>query len=81
MWEYLCELREGVLEAYTGIIQGLRGDTQGATVVPTGPATLELARIEPQLPHMLQFICKIGKDPARTDGNIAASAGLIGWGA
>jgi len=78
MLDYLCELREGVLEAYTGIIQGLRGDTQGASGVPTGPVTLELAQIEPQLPHMFQFICEIGKDPERTDGNIAASAGLIG---
>jgi len=78
MWDYLCELRERVLEAYTGMIQGLRGDTQGESEVPTAPVTLELAHIEPQLPRMFQFISKIRNDPELTDGNIAVSAGLIG---
>ena len=77
MLDYLCELREGVLEAYTGIVQGLRGDAQ-STGVPSGPVTPELAQIEPHLPHIFQFICEIGKDVERSDGNIAACAGLIG---
>jgi len=78
MLDYLCELREGVLEAYTGIVQGLRGDQREGSGIPTGPVTMELALIEPHLPFMFQFVCEIGKDAYRSDGNIAACAGLIG---
>lgn len=77
MIDYLCELREGVLEAYTGIVQGLRGDAQAAGY-PGGPVTPDLALIQPHLPHIVQFMCEISKDPEKSDGNIAACAGLIG---
>lgn len=33
MLEYLGELRESVLEAYTGIIQGLKGPNGEASIV------------------------------------------------
>ena len=32
MVDYLNDLREGCLEAYTGIIQGLKGDSPEGTV-------------------------------------------------
>jgi importin subunit beta-1 len=75
MVDYLCELREGVLEAYTGIIQGLRGDSacSGGTVTP------DLQLIESHLPYMSQFICEVSRDTDKSDGNIAAAAGLIGY--
>jgi len=71
MVDYLCELREGVLEAYTGIIQGLRGDAPNAL-------NPDLALLDPHLHNIIQFICEVGKDPEKSDGNIAACAGLIG---
>ncbi|CAL8086959.1 unnamed protein product [Orchesella dallaii] len=77
MIDYLCELREGVLEAYTGIVQGLRGDWPAAGF-PGGPVNQDLALIQPHLPHIVQFLCEISKDPEKSDGNIAACAGLIG---
>ncbi len=72
MIDYLNELRESVLEAYTGIIQGLKGET-----VSTNPAP-ELQLVQPHIPHIVAFITTVAQDSERSDGSVAASAGLIG---
>lgn len=77
MVDYLCELREGILEAYTGIVQGLRGDA-GSSGVPGGAVTPDLLLIEPHLTYIIQFLCEVARDVDKSDGNIAAAAGLIG---
>ncbi|XP_012277181.2 importin subunit beta-1 [Orussus abietinus] len=70
MLDYLNQLREGVLEAYTGIVQGLRGD--GLTPLQ------DVALIEPHVPFMIQFITTISQDRELSDGNISAALGLLG---
>ncbi|KAL3283319.1 hypothetical protein HHI36_006467 [Cryptolaemus montrouzieri] len=70
MVEYLNELREGVLEAYTGIIQGLKGD--GPTPTP------ELMLLEPHVPFIVQFITVVAQDNEHSDSTIAVAAGLVG---
>jgi len=70
MVDYLNELRESCLEAYTGIVQGLKGD--GETPSP------EVNVIQPHVTHMLQFIEHIASDEDQSDGVIAACCGLIG---
>jgi len=70
MIDYLNELREGCLEAYTGIIQGLKGD---------GPAgSAELLRVQAHIPYVVQFITVVAQDSEHSDASVAASAGLIG---
>lgn len=71
MIDYLNELREGCLEAYTGIIQGLKGDS-------TTPNNADLMLVLPHVSHMVRFISDIGQDNEKSDSCIAASAGLIG---
>ncbi|XP_054282000.1 importin subunit beta-1-like isoform X2 [Macrosteles quadrilineatus] len=70
MLEYLNELREGILEAYTGIIQGLKGD--GPTPNP------DILLLEPHVPFIIQFITLVACDTDKADSNVAACAGLIG---
>lgn len=70
MVEYLNELRESVLEAYTGIIQGLKGT--GTTPNP------DVGVMEPHVPYILKFISTIAQDSELSDTNIGICAGLIG---
>lgn len=72
MIDYLNELREGVLEAYTGIVQGLRGDP------PNSSPDAAVALVEPHVPFIIQFITSIAQDREHSEGNISASAGLLG---
>ena len=68
--EWLNELREGVLEAYTGIIQGLKGD--GETPAP------DVQLLEPTVPFIIQFIIIVAQDNQHSDNCIASCAGLVG---
>jgi len=70
MIDYLNELREGCLEAYTGMVQGLKGDGD----VPNPDVTL----LQSHVTHMISFIEHIGIDEDHSDSNISACCGLIG---
>ncbi|XP_041984878.1 importin subunit beta [Aricia agestis] len=70
MVEYLCELRESILEAYTGIIQGLKG--------ADGEMQADVSMVEPHVPAMVQFMVTVAMEPERTDGHMSVVAGLTG---
>ncbi|CAH1118453.1 unnamed protein product [Phaedon cochleariae] len=70
MIDYLNELREGVLDAYTGIIQGLKGD--GPTPNP------DVLVLEPHVPFIVQFIATVASDVEHSDGCVAVAAGIVG---
>lgn len=70
MVDYLNELREGVLDAYTGIIQGLKGD--GATPNP------DVMLLEPHIHFIVNFITVIAQDKDSSDGCLAVAAGVVG---
>ncbi|XP_046867091.1 importin subunit beta [Drosophila willistoni] len=63
--EYINELRESVLGAYTGIIQGLQDD--------------DVLHMEPHLMHIIGFIKRIAQEEGHvSDTRMASAAGLIG---
>ena len=70
MIEYLNELRENCIEAYTGIVQGLKGEND--------PPNPEINLIQIHVPYIVQFLISIASDPDITDALIAACSGLIG---
>ncbi|KAH8241018.1 hypothetical protein KR026_010312 [Drosophila bipectinata] len=70
MNEYISELRESVLEAYTGIIQGLKGLDQ--TAHP------DVMHMEPHLMHIIGFIKRIAEEGDVSDSMMASAAGFIG---
>ena len=69
--EYMNELRDSCLDAYTGIIQGLKGPDPREV-------NQEVQLIWPQVPFILAFIDYIGKDPVHTDSNICSCCGILG---
>lgn len=69
MIDYLNELREGCLDAYTGILQGLKGNNNGA---------VDLSIITPHLHPILAFLDLLSKDANLTDSVLSAACGLIG---
>jgi len=70
MVEYLNELRESVLEAYTGIIQGLKGTDRAPNP--------DIEILKNHVPHMIQYLVTIAQDPEINDSITAVMAGLVG---
>uniref|UniRef100_A0A2K5EPV1 Importin subunit beta-1 n=1 Tax=Aotus nancymaae TaxID=37293 RepID=A0A2K5EPV1_AOTNA len=70
MVDYLNELRESCLEAYTGTVQGLKGDQE--SVHP------DEMLVQPRVEFILSFIDHIAGGEDHTDGVAACAARLIG---
>jgi importin subunit beta-1 len=63
--EYLNLLRESILEAYVGIIQGLRDGNM-------------LEKFEPFVPGIMSFLQKISEDPNRDSYVLSKAVGMLG---
>jgi importin subunit beta-1 len=63
--EYINMLRESILEAYTGIIQGLKGGNRMDLFLPYAQS-------------VLQFLQVIADDPNRDDLVLSKAVGLVG---
>lgn len=70
MIDYLNELRECCVDAYTGIVQGLKGD---GTVANT-----DVLLLQSHVAYIIQFVTHIAQDQDHSDGCISACAGLLG---
>lgn len=64
--EYVEQLRESCIEAYTGIVQGMRTSQN------------ELALLASQTPHMLDLVELIATSDSIEDSLVGAASGLVG---
>jgi len=65
MVDYLNQLREGILEAYTGILQGLRDGKRGEAFLPF-------------VEDVFRFLHVVASDPERDDAVTRTAVGVIG---
>lgn len=70
MVEYLNELRESCLDAYTAIVQGLKGSTDSPNE--------EVKLLKRYVPHIVKFVVDVANDQEKSDNVVASAAGLIG---
>nr|VZH99051.1 unnamed protein product [Spirometra erinaceieuropaei] len=70
MVDYLNSLWSSCLEAYTGIVQGLKGDDNQPSP--------QLQFVATHVPFILSFVQHAGSDPICTEEIISSSCGLIG---
>jgi len=64
--DYLNQLREGIFEAFTGIIQGLRSDNVA------DPNLLQF------VPHIINFVGFVHQDSARSESVTRGAIGVLG---
>ncbi|KAF9209269.1 karyopherin beta [Haplosporangium sp. Z 27] len=65
MIDYVNQLREGIVDAYVGIVQGLKAGDRSALLTP-------------HLEHVFDFLSAVYNDPERTDTLLRNMIGLIG---
>lgn len=68
--DHLNRLRESILEAYTGIVQGFKGDQR--------KPRQELSYVQPYVQDIINFMIVIAEEPMHTDNQVATVAGLVG---
>jgi len=71
MIDYLNELRESCLDAYSGILNGLKGENE----MVNNP---DLAGMLPHVAYIVEFITVIEKDSEKSDASITSAVGLVG---
>jgi importin subunit beta-1 len=64
--DFVCDIRESLLEAYTSIVQGFKDDQQ---------ALISLSQYVNQI---TEFISIVASDPNRSDAMVRAAIGLVG---
>jgi len=69
--DYFNELREGCLDAYTGILQGLKGNNNNTGIV-------DLSIVTPHLNNILAFLEILSNDQNVNESVLSAACGLVG---
>ena len=71
MLEYIIELRESCLDAYSGVLNGLKGENESVN-------NPDLDGFLPHVPHVVNFIAVIQHDEEKSDALVNSAVGLVG---
>jgi len=71
MLEYIIELRESCLDAYSGVLNGLKGGNDSVN-------NPDLVGILPHVAHIVNFIAIIQQDEDKSDALVNSAVGLVG---
>jgi importin subunit beta-1 len=78
--DYINQLREGICEAYTGIIQGLRADKKGLSIL-FRYLNCSVDKVIQSCDAIVRFISHIAQDPNnRTEAVTRGAVGILGYG-
>jgi importin subunit beta-1 len=80
--DYVSQLREGILEAYTGIVTGLKNTEKGkqspGADIPPSDMLCSVQLLLPHVPSILELIQRCLSDEERTDALVRLAMGLLG---
>jgi importin subunit beta-1 len=77
MLDYIDSLNEGILEAYSGIILGLKGAGKG---VPFNEIVFIVAgALAPYMQSLFGFLATLHADPDKSEDTLKSMVGIIGY--
>lgn len=83
MLDYIVSLREGIMDAWGGIVLSYKGKPQGKQVCNTVFATCAkpsaVTQLQPYVESIFQLLHLISQDLNRSEGLMRASMGVLGY--
>ena len=76
MLDYIDSLNEGILEAYSGIILGLKGAGKG---IPQFYFVDVAATLAPYMQSLFGFLATLHSDPDKSEDTLKSMVGIIGY--
>ena len=77
MLDYIDSLNEGILEAYSGIILGLKGAGKG---IPFNEIVFIIAgALAPYMQSLFGFLATLHADPDKSEDTLKSMVGIIGY--
>lgn len=78
MLDYIDSLNEGILEAYSGVILGLKGAGKGITYINIHELIVA-STLAPYMQPLFGFLSTLHSDPDKSEDTLKSMVGIIGY--